>query len=297
MDRLLRGVSEDEQVRLVTVVTTRTVAEACERHELLGAEAVILGRLITAATLLATLTKNDDERVRIEVRGNGPLGRALVDARGDGGVRGCLVTRLPSPAMPNVVDGVTSIGDLVGRGGMLAVTRDLGLEQPYQGVVQLRTGEIDEDLERYLEKSEQLPSALRCVVLVDADGIPVRSAGVLCQTFPGTDGTRLGPIAAQLAGATLHEVLHHDRTPEELMGFAVKGEPYRAMRSTDIAFRCDCGRQRALAVVTTLGAADIDALADEKGGTDVTCTYCGRAYSLSATDLRELAERLRQQQS
>lgn len=297
MDRLLRGVSEDEQVRLVTAVTTETVREACARHELMGAEAVILGRLLTAASLLATLTKNDDERVRIEVRGNGPLGRALVDARGDGGVRGCLVTRLPAPAMPNLVDGVTSIGDLVGRGGMIAVTRDMGLEQPYQGIVQLQTGEIDEDLQRYLDNSEQLPSALRCVVRVDADGLVVRAAGVLCQTFPGSDGARLAAVNEQLSGATLHDVLHADRSPEELMGFAMMGESYRPMRATDVRFRCDCGRERALAVVTTLGAADIDALADEKGGTDVTCTYCGSEYSLSAADLRDLAQRLRQQQS
>jgi molecular chaperone Hsp33 len=278
-------------------VTTDTVREACRRHDLLGAEAIILGRLLTAATLLATLTKQDQERVRIEVRGNGPLGRALADAHGDGTVRGCLVTRLPSPAMPGHSGGRDTIGDLVGRGGMLAITRDLGLEQPYQGVVNLETGELDADIERYLAASEQLPSALRCTVCLDSDGTVIRAAGILCQTFPDTDGERLDPIRDNLADAALGDVLSHDRTAEDLMGFALLGEEFRPMRSTTVRFHCDCGRKRALAVVSTLGAEDIDSLADEKGGTEVTCTYCGSEYELTADDLRGLAAQLRQHRS
>jgi molecular chaperone Hsp33 len=297
VDRLLRGVSHDEGVRVVTAITTQTVRDACQRHEIVGAEAVILGRLLTAASLLATLTKQDDERVRIEVRGNGPLGRALADARSDGSVRGCLVTRLAAPAMPGRAGQRDTIGDLVGRGGVLAVTRDLGHEKPYQGLVQIESGELDVDIERYLATSEQLPSTLRCAVRLDIDGSVLAAAGVLCQTFPGADDSRLAPIRGNLDGAGLGDVLRHERTPQDLMGFALLGEDYRAMRETNVRFHCDCGRERALSVVSTLGADDLEALADERDGTEVKCTYCGSSYELAADDLRQLAARLRQHRS
>jgi molecular chaperone Hsp33 len=235
--------------------------------------------------------------VRIELRGNGPLGRALVDARGDGSVRGCLVTRLPAPAMPHHAEGRDAIGDLVGRGGILAITRDLGLEQPYQGVVNLETGEIDADIERYLVRSEQLPSALRCLVRIDADGEVLRAGGVLVQTFPGADGSRLSPLRDNLVGGGLGDVFAHDRTPTELMGFALLGEEFREMGATEIRFYCDCGRERAMAIVSTLGADDIEDLATEEGGTEVTCTYCGSAYALTAEELRELATSMRRHRS
>nr|MCH9686948.1 Hsp33 family molecular chaperone HslO [Deltaproteobacteria bacterium] len=50
-------------------------------------------------------------------------------------------------------------------------------------------------------------------------------------------------------------------------------------------------------VVSTLGADDIDALADEQGGTEVSCNYCGDTYSLSKRELRALAQKLRTIQS
>lgn len=297
MDRLIRGVSGDEEVRVVAAITTETVREACQRHDATGAEAVILGRLITAASLLATLTKRDDERVRIEVRGNGPLGRGLADAYGNGAVRGCLVTRLPSPAMPHRRGNRDEIGDLVGRGGHVVVTRDMGLEQTYQGVVEIRSGELDVDLERYLVDSEQLPSTLRCRVILDTEGAVLRAAGVLCQTFPGADGERIERLRDNLDASDFGDVLRSERSAEELLGFALLGEEHRLMSATSIRFECNCGPQRALAVVSTLGADDVEELVREQGGAEVRCTYCGVEYSLSAEQLTALASRMRAERS
>lgn len=297
MDRLIRGVSGDEEVRVVAAITSETVREACRRHDAVGAEAVILGRLITAATLLATLTKRDDERVRIEVRGNGPIGRGLADAYGNGTVRGCLITRLPAPAMPHQGASRDEIGDLVGRGGHVVVTRDMGLDQAYQGVVEIHTGELDLDLERYLVESEQLPSTMRCRVILDAEGAVVRAAGVLCQTFPGADGARIDRLRDNLDASDFGDVLRSDRSAEELVGFALLGGEHRLMSATEVRFECNCGPRRALAVVSTLGADDLEQLVREQGGTDVRCTYCGVEYSLSAEQLTALASRMRAERS
>lgn len=281
----------------MAAVTSDTVREACRRHDAVGAEAVILGRLITAASLLATLTKRDDERVRIEVRGNGPIGRALADARGDGTVRGCLVTRLPAPAMPHRGRVRDEIGDLIGRGGHVVVTRDMGLEQAYQGVVEIQSGELDLDLERYLVESEQLPSTMRCRVILDADGAVLRSAGVLCQTFPGADSARIERLRDNLDTSDFGDVLRSDRSAEDLLGFALLGGEHRCTSATEVRFECNCGPRRALAVVSTLGADDVEQLVREQGGAEVRCTYCGVEYSLSAEELTALATRMRAERS
>lgn len=293
MDRLLRGLDGEKAVRLVTAVTTDTVREAARRHGLTGASAVLLGRGLTAGCLLATLTKEQQERVRIELRADGVLGRMLVDARGDGRVRGCYTTERANRTRLVAGASRAELGPLVGA-GVLAVTRDLGLETTYQGVVQLRSGELDEDLEHYLADSEQLPSVLRCHVTVDAQGAVMRAAGVLAQTFPGSDPVRLGALRELLDGDGLADVLLGERTPEELMSFAVQGRGYQPLDPTPLRFCCECGRERARSVVSTLGPDDIEALADEQGGTEVKCSYCGDAYSLSEQDLRHLAAELRE---
>lgn len=301
MDRLLRGLDADKAIRVVAAVTTGLVSEAARRHRLRGAAAVLLGRALTAGCLLATLTKREGERVRIAMRGDGPLGRVLVDAHGDGRVRGCFLAERASQIHVPVAPGRAVLGPLVGS-GHITLTRDFdgtgsGASSTYQGVVALRSGELDEDLERYLTDSEQLPSVLRCHVVLGPDGEVVRAAGVLSQTFPGAELERLDRLRAALAGDRLPDVLRHERSVEALMGLALGGEEFHANEPTALRFACGCGAERARSVVSTLGADDVDALAEERGGTEVRCNYCGDEYALTKADLHELAQALREQRS
>lgn len=289
-DARLRGIDGAKAIRVVTAVTTQTVIEGCRRHGLLGVEAIALARGITAACLLATLTKNDDERLRLAMQSSGAIRSMLVDARGDGTVRGCITSRLRSSVQ---IDD-DRIGEFVGS-GQIMITRDLGLPNPYQGVVPLTSGEIDEDLENYLTASEQLPSVLRCRVILSSSGEVVRAAGVLCQTFPDADPEELEPIRGVLLGLT--DLLREERTPKELMGFALLGGSFDAMAESKLSYKCGCGRGRALSVLSTLGAQDIEKLADEQESTEVKCSFCGDAYTLTASDLRELATSMRDTRS
>lgn len=281
----------------MSAITTEITWEACRRHELRGAEAIVLGRALTAGCLLATLTKHDDERVRIHVNSDGPLGRVLVDARGDGGVRGCFTHRPSWLERARQVDGRDSVAHLVGQVGHIVITRDLGFDQEYQGVTRMSTGEIDTDIEAYLDESEQLPSVLACEVVLDAHDHVVRAAGVLCQTFPEADRERLEALRDNLHSGAFASLLQREREPEELMGFALLGDGFKAMPGTSLVFRCQCGRERALSVLSTLGADDLERLADEQSETEVKCTYCGRAWVLERGDLLDLAELLRQRRS
>src|SRR4029079_9069470 len=89
----------------------------------------------------------------------------------------------PEVALP-APGGRPRLGDAVGKNGILTVVRDLGLRELYQGQVSLLSGEVDEDVERYLRESEQVPSALSCEVLLDGAEV-VRAAGILVQALPG----------------------------------------------------------------------------------------------------------------
>jgi molecular chaperone Hsp33 len=180
----------------------------------------------------------------------------------------------------------------------VVVTRDLGLATPYQGTVELRTGEVDEDLEHYLDASEQLPSTLRAEVVLDQHGEVVRAAGILAQSFPGSDPQLIAAVRQRLAGDALRTVIGaHERGVEELVGLALGGAGFRSMLEHPITFHCPCGPERALSVLSTLGANDLETLADEQEQTEVRCNFCGQATMVAAPELRALAARLRRVQS
>jgi molecular chaperone Hsp33 len=297
VDRLLRGINVDHTLRVVTAVVSDLVREGCRRHGLRGVEAVALGRALAAGCLMATLTKNDKERVRIAFDAAGPIGKLLVDAHGGGDVRGCLERRLDDAVLGPAVGGRTELATWIGTSGRLVVTRDLGLEHQYQGVFEVIDGEIDRDLERYLEGSEQLPSVLGCDVVLDNQGEVLRAAGVLCQSFPGAPPEVIEPIRRAVHGDGLTNLLAHERTTDELMGFALAGDAFEPLGEQALHFRCNCGPSRVFAVLSTLGADDLEQLATEPGDTEVRCSYCGTAYSVGPDELLDLAKRLREHRS
>lgn len=290
--QIQRGISRDQNIRVVVADTTEIVAEACSRHGLAGGESVVLGRALTSGALLATLTKNEDERVRIDLRGGGPVGTILIDCRGNGAMRGCLQAADGAPT-PVQAPGRPSVASLVGTQGQVVVTRDLGLENPYQGLVPMTSGEVDEDVEAYLTRSEQLPSALGCAVVLDANQDVLRSAGVLCQTFPGGDPAPLDRVREMLKSGALHDLLLQERSLDELMGFALMGEPFNASAPSALEFQCSCSYERALSVLSALGHEEIESLAAEDGDTEVRCSFCGARYVVPPLDLVALAARLR----
>jgi molecular chaperone Hsp33 len=225
------------------------------------------------------------------------VGRILVDGLSDGSVRGCLQRRLAADAAWESFAGRPVLGDFVGRTGVAVVTRDLGLQQQYQGTIAVTSGEIDADLERYLLHSEQIPSVLVCEVVVDAAGRVARAAGVLVQTFPAADPAALLPARAALQAGALYALLGQPRTAEQLMGAALAGATGRTLARSRPHFVCTCGRERALSILSTLGAEELESLATEPGPTEVRCSFCGDTWNVTEAELRELAGRLRRERS
>src|SRR5262249_3070301 len=143
--------------RAVIVTSTGVAREAARRHQASGAAAVALARGLTSGLLLATLTK-DEERVTLQVLGDGPLGGLTVDASAAGTARAYVknpAVRLPPPP-PGPAR--LQLGPAIGGTGLVSVIRDLGLRENFSGQTALATGEIDEDVAHYLITSEQIAS-------------------------------------------------------------------------------------------------------------------------------------------
>src|SRR5215813_11184141 len=120
-DQLVRALLDPPRVRVVAALTTDTVREAARRHGTVGAATVALGRALTSGVLLATLTKGD-ERVNLQIAGDGPITQISIDANDAGQVRGYVAPR--GVAAPLGTQPRPSIAAAVGRGQVLVV-RDL----------------------------------------------------------------------------------------------------------------------------------------------------------------------------
>jgi molecular chaperone Hsp33 len=292
-DQIIRCVLTDVPVRVVAALTTATAREAAVRHGAGAAGAVALGRGLTAGLLLATLTK-DDEQVTLQVLGDGPLGGISVDASGAGTAR----AYVKHPRAGRIAAGGTrqSLADAVGRSGMVSVIRDVGLRENFSGTTQIRSGEVDEDVERYLTESEQIESALSCEATVGADGRVAGAAGILVQALPGSAGVAELDAARRLfAEGALARAVEIGRvtSAEELVAAVLGGRlgAFRVLERREVRFFCPCSRDRADASLAMLGATDLSAMILDDGKAEVTCNFCRARYDFDERDLEQIRRR------
>ena len=285
-DEVVRCLLEGLPVRIVAATTTVAVREAVRRHAAGPAATLALSRGLTAGLLLATLTK-DDERVTLQILGDGPLGGVTVDATAAGRVRAYV--KHPAGGLKPAAGARPSLAAAVGRIGLVNVIRDVGLGEPFSGQIALATGEIDEDVESYLEKSEQVVSALACDTLFAPDGTLDFTAGILIQALPGSEGAALVAEArALIAGGEFLRALAGARRDGEGVVAAVLGDRLGKVQVLDrrpVRFDCPCSRARAGTSLALLGEAELAAMILDDGKAEVTCNFCRARYEFDEAEL------------
>jgi molecular chaperone Hsp33 len=285
-DEIVRAVIDGRPVRIVAVTSTAVAREAARRHGAGPAASLALARGLTAGLLLATLTK-DDERVTLQVLGDGPLGGLNVDATAAGTAR----AYVKNPEVPLVLAPGTraSLAAAVGRTGLVSVIRDVGLGEAFSGRTSIATGEIDEDVERYLEASEQIVSALACDAVLAADGTIAFAAGILIQALPGSDGAvRVAAARGLVADGELLRALGAGPRDGAAVIADVLGDRLGQVRILDrraVRFDCPCSRARAGASLALLGEPELGAMILDEGRAEVICNFCRARYEFDEAAL------------
>ncbi len=179
-DGILKAISTDGSIRAIIASTTQLVADARHRHHLSFTATAALGRALTAGVLVAPLVARQGQ-VALKFHGNGPLGKIYVDASPKGTVRGYLDN--PQVELPLNNLGNFDVGKGVGNVGYLHVTIDQGFGLSHSSTVELATGEIGEDINRYLVNSNQTGSLVIIGTHLNSRGVEA-AGGLIVQLLP-----------------------------------------------------------------------------------------------------------------
>lgn len=291
MDKLIHGTAADGSIRIISAVSTGIVRDAARRHNTSPTATAALGRVLTGTLLLAA-TQKDFDRFTVKVEANGPIGGIVAEATPAGTVRG-YVKQPEADAAPNG-SGKFDVAGIVGGGTFYVIREsgfDLGLHrEPYVGSVPIVSGEIAEDFAFYLAKSEQIPSAvLLGVLLQNTDPYIAHSGGVMLQMLPGANEHLVTMIEDSVANSPhVTELLKNGGGPEELLQNVLGGIDHEILGERDIAFECNCSMERAIALIASLGKAEVESMLKEDGGAVMDCGFCGESYKLEASDLEAI---------
>jgi molecular chaperone Hsp33 len=281
-DEMVRALSTAGGVRVQTLVATDLVAEAARRHATTATATTALGRALMGAVLLAAAAK-EGETLQLQFRGDGPLGPITVIADPSGRVRG-FVAR-PDAAVPARA-GRVDVGRAVGRGQLAVVRSHAAWRQPYTGIVELASGEIADEIARYLLQSEQRRAAVALGLLLGEGGRVESAGGWLAEVLPGGEEAELAQLEANaLALGHPSEWVRDGASADDLADRLLLGLGARARERAQPRFACTCSRERALRAAGLLEAGEALALARAAEGLEVRCEFCGERYVLRADEL------------
>src|SRR5207253_11203828 len=101
-DRLIQGMAEGGDFRIIAAQTTHTVETARQLLDLAPVATDALGRALTGSLLLARLLDKNfkHQYVTLRFEGNGALGVMIADANVSGGARGYVSN--PAPPDPSL---------------------------------------------------------------------------------------------------------------------------------------------------------------------------------------------------
>lgn len=289
MGKLIRCITSDGLVMATALDSTDIVSEAERIHKTSAVVTAALGRLLTAGSMMGNMLKSEGNSITLRLAGGGPAGNIIVVSDWQGNVRGYVGN--PVVEIPLNSKGKLDVAGAVGTEGNLFITKDLGMKEPYNGCIPLVSGEIAEDITAYYAISEQIPTVCALGVLVNPDLTVKVAGGYIIQLLPaaGTDTIELIEKGMENM-PSVTALLNSGETPLSIVKRALSEFEVEVLYEQEVEYKCNCSRERIETALITLGADELNKMAEESPNTEITCHFCDKVYNFSPEQLKFLAK-------
>ena len=288
-DKITKFLAYDGKISIVCAITTNLVEEARKIHDLSPVATAAFGRLLTITVIMAQEMKNKEDKITIQIKGNGEIGTMLTTANNYPEVKGYVGN--PYVDLPLNVFGKLDVGGAVGQDGYINVIKDIGLKEPYIGISPLTSGEIADDFTNYFVNSEQRQSAVALGVLVDRNGVR-QAGGYLINPMPDATDEEISKVEKAIfeAGA-ISKMLDENLSLLEIAK-KVTGDKNVKVIEDDITpkYQCNCSKEKMAEGLLTIGKEEIKDIIEKEGKAELVCHFCNKKYKFNKEELEKMIQ-------
>ncbi len=289
---MLRAMTRDGSARAFVINSTDIVNTAISYHKTTPTASALLGRSLTAASMMGTLLKDKGNTLTLNIRGDGPARNVIAVSDYAGNVKGYIFE--PNIDIPKKSNGKLDVSGAIGN-GTLSVVKDIGLKEAYSGMINLVSGEIAEDITEYFASSEQTPSLCALGVLIDRDYTCKAAGGVLVSLLPFAAEETIDKLEENAKHlSNISSLFDSGLSTKEVLDIVLNGIEYDIFDELNIAYDCDCSRSRCEKAIISLGKKDVDGIYAECRAEgkpeeiELGCQFCDKKYLFTKKDTDKL---------
>ena len=286
-DRIIKGLAYDGRVSIVAIDSTNICEEARKIHSLSPVCTAAFGRLLTITALIGCEMKSKENKLTIQVKGNGPIGTMLTVSNNIPIVKGYVIN--PAIDLPLNEFGKLDVSGAVGKEGFIHVIKDVGLKDPYVGISPIISGELGDDFANYFLNSEQTNSAVALGVLVDKNGVR-KAGGYIINPMPDVKDEDIIALEKSIFDAgSVSKMLENNISIENLASKVTGDKKLKIIEVNDLAkYECDCNKDRMSKALITLGKEELQKIIEEDGKLETSCHFCNKKYQFNKDELLNL---------
>lgn len=284
--------TRDGSARAYVINSKEIVNEAIKYHKTAPTASALLGRLLTATSVMGTMLPEDGCKLTATIKGNGIAGTTLACADYYGNVKGYIQN--PMADVPNKPNGKLDVSGIVG-GGLFCVSKDVGDDVPFNGTIELVSGEVAEDIAQYYAVSEQTPTLCALGVLVDTDHTCRAAGGVFVQLLPFPDENVIARLEENSKFLNnISTKFDEGMSNEDILKIALNGIEYDIFDELEVEYKCDCSVERTKRAVISLGKTEIEKIFAEQreNGEEekisLECHFCDKKYDFYKEDIEKM---------
>lgn len=291
-DKIVKFLAYGGRVSIVCADTTHLVEKARLTHDLSPIATAALGRTLTVASMMAINMKNKEDKLTIQIKGNGPLGGIVVVANNSPKLKGYVQN--PLVDLPLNKNGKLDVGQAVGKDGFLNIIKDVGLKDPYIGMVPLVSGEIAEDFTNYFYVSEQTNTAVALGVLVGNTGVK-SSGGYIVSAMPDATEDDLFILENRIKEAKpISKMLDENMSLIEIAKDITGDENIEIIEENIVPiYYCDCSKEKIEKGLIAIGEKELQDIIDTQGNIETVCHFCNKKYNFTKEELEKLKQEIK----
>ncbi|MDY6914876.1 MAG: Hsp33 family molecular chaperone HslO [Candidatus Cloacimonadota bacterium] len=286
-DKIVRGITNNKQIRFFAVQATNTVTKAETLHNLSTTNTVLLGRMIASAAMMASDLKADSDNLTLKIDANGPCGNVVVTANKNGDVKAYI--RNPQTEFSLTENKQFNLSAALGEGYLLII-KDVGMKNPYVGQVELRYKTIAQDLTYYFVQSEQLPSSVGLGVLVFPGGKVRQAGGFIVQLMPDACGETISKLEENLRKFPNYtDIMDMGYNSQQIIeNFILKGFQPVVKEIHEVRYKCDCSKHKFSKGIKMLENSELEDMIIKNEPIKVSCHFCNTTYEFTPEEIQKI---------